>query len=130
MNVNGTQVDIFTTMTINIFHFFVSFYIFFLAALRNHLQTQKRDTKSFDTGTLQSRCQIDEMDSIVADSRFMAAAAIHQSCDDGIFNDKNKLGADSNQRVDDASDAGRSDDVAKNNDAEQENEVRMNGKCL
>lgn len=91
---------------------------------------QKRDSKSFDTGSLQSRCQIDEMDSIVTDSRFMAAAAIHQSCDDGIFNDKNQLGADSNQRGDDVSDANRSNDDAKDNDAEQQNEVRTKGKRL
>lgn len=89
---------------------------------------QKRDSKSFDTGQLHSRCHIDDMDSNVVENRFMAATAAHQSCDDGFFNDKNKINSDTNQRGDAGSgyrpNDGGDDDGVKNNEAESQNEVR------
>lgn len=85
----------------------------------------KRDSKSFDTGSLQSRCQIDELDSNVVENRFLAAAATHQSCDDGLFNDRNKMSAaDTSQRNDISETSNnRQDDDAKNTEPEQQNEV-------
>lgn len=102
--------------------------LIFSTGTRNHLQMQKRDSKSFDTGSLQSRCQTDEMDSNVVENRFMAAAAIHQSCDDGLFNDKNKMGFDSNERFANATDISsqRPNHEEKHSETEQPNEVTKN----
>lgn len=73
---------------------------------------QKRDSKSFDTGSLQTRYKIDEPTTV---------AAIHQSCDNGFFGDKKSL-ADANQRID-ATDNRFNGQDANNAEVDQPNEV-------